>query len=62
MPSPKEIYDQNEVAVDPSKFELKRWLWEVLRNYKSHPYLSPNYYLVRILYMIAVYVLWRIGR
>ncbi len=62
LPTPKEIYEQNEVPVDTANFSLSRWFWELIKNTKKHPYMSPSYYFVRILWLISIFVIWRIGR
>lgn len=62
MPTPKEMYEKTEVPVDTANFSLSRWFWDVIKNAKKHPWMSPNYYFVRILYMITVYAVWRIMR
>lgn len=62
MTSPKEIYEKEEVQVDASKFSLSRWFWDLIKNANKHPWMSPNYYLVRILWMIALFAVWRVMR
>jgi len=48
--------------VDASKFEITRWFWELTKNAKSHQWMSPNFYLVRILFLIAIFYSWRLMR
>jgi len=62
MPTPKQIYEQNEVQVDPSKFEITRWFWELIKNANKHPWMSPNFYLVRLLFLAGILLLWRLMR
>lgn len=50
------------MPVDASKFEITRWAWDLVKNYNKHAWLSPNFYLVRILFLIGVYSLWRLMR
>ena len=50
------------MPVDTEKFSVARWLVDLFRNYTKHEYLSPSYFFVRIMFMIALYSFWRLGR
>ena len=62
LPTPKEVYEQNEEPVKTEDFKPTRWLLELFKNSSRHPYLSPQWLFVRVVSLIAFFYLWRVLR
>jgi hypothetical protein len=62
LPSPKEIYEKNEVQIDTKNFKIPNALYDLIKNHKKHVPLSPQYMFNNIMGLIITFYVWRLVR
>ena len=48
--------------MDTEKFSVRNWLVATFRNHEKHAYLSPQYMFTNIVYLLAMFIVYRIVR